>query len=201
MVQSFFETPVQYLYAPIKKGNKIMKSIAISASCFLAVLCFTLPAMSIEIPNPQMQRTAQVDVSAQVAKLEQLVASLQQQVALLQSVIKISGNGVEINSGNDIKIKSARTVDIIAGNETNIKSVGTTNLWSTGNTVMKSNGFDLLSGVIRLSGSRGEISVASEMSIKGAILKLNKGTKPFATVGSMIAGNQVITGTPTILGE
>ncbi len=178
-----------------------MRLIAISASFLLAVLCFTRPAICLEMPGSPVQRAQQVDVYAQVAKLEQLVASLQQQVALLQSVIKISGNSVEITSGHDLKIKAAMTVDINAGIGTTIKSGATTNLLSGGNTIIKSNAFDVSSSVFRLSGGRGEISAASEMSIKGAILKLNKGTKPLATVGSMIVGNQVITGSPTIYGE
>ena len=157
--------------------------------------------MSLEIPNPTMQRTTQVDVSAQVAKLEQLVVSLQQQVALLQSVIKISGNGVEIASGYDLKINAARAVEINSGGGTAIKSGGTTRLLSSGDISIKSSTLDLSSSYFRISASRGEISVSSEMSIKGAILKLNKGTKPIATVGSMIAGNQVVTGSQTIYGE
>ena len=186
---------------PRKKGNHVMRLIAISASFLLALLCFSHPALSLEMPIPPMQRATQVDVSAQIARLEQLVASLQQQVALLQSVIKISGNGVEITSDHDLKIKAARTVDINADIAMYIRSSGSTKLLSSGDTFIKSSTLDLSSSYFRLSGTRGEISAASEMLIKGAILKLNKGTKPVATVGSMIGGNQVVTGSQTIYGE
>lgn len=178
-----------------------MRLFSISASCLLALFCYTPTAMSLEIQSFPVQRATTVDVSAQIARLEQLVASLQQQVALLQSVIKISGNGVEITSVKDLKLNAARVIDIHAGNDTSIKSNGTTRLYSNGDTVMKSSRFDLSTSGFRISGSRGEISAASEMAINGATIKMNKGTRPIATVGSMISGNQVITGSSTISGE
>lgn len=178
-----------------------MKPLVISASFFLAVCCFTRPAMSLELQPLPVQRATPVDVSAQIARLEQMVASLQQQVAMLQSVIRISVSGVEINSSKKLTLNAAQDVDIHAGSDTWLKSNGKNLFYSSGDTYIKAINFDVSSRLFRLSGGRGNISASSDMSIKGAVLKLNKGTKPVATIGSMIANNQVVTGSPTIFGE
>lgn len=158
-----------------------MKSSITMFSLSLLILTSLTPALGYEMPSTHTYQTRPAnDLSAQVARLEQTVAVLQQQIALLQSVIKIYGSTVEIGSGQDLKIKAAGTVDIRSGLDTLIKS--------SSNIRLQSNGI-------------GELSAGAVLTLRGSLLRLNNATKPIATVGSVIGGNQVMTGSPTILGE
>jgi len=184
-----------------------MKSIMPVICLLCATLLLPRPTVGAEFPTYQRQG----DLSAQVARLEQVVASLQQQVALLQSIIRINGTTVEISSNRDLKIKAGGTIDInsgmntvlSSGMNTDIKSGMSIDIKSGLNTTIKSGAStDIYAGsLFRLQGARGDISAASDLLLKGSLLRLNKGIKPVATMGSMVSGNQVITGSPTILGE
>lgn len=184
-----------------------MKSI-IPVVCLLCVTLL-LPSLAVGVESPTYQQ--QADLSVKVARLEQVVASLQQQIAQLQSIIRINGTTVEISSSRDLKIKAAGAIDInsgmntviSSGMNTDIKSGMSSDIKSGLNTTIKSGATtDIYAGAfLRLQGARGEISASSDLLLKGGLLRLNKGNKPIATMGSMVSGNQVITGTPTILGE
>lgn len=147
----------------------------------LLILTTLTPALGYETPSTHTYQVKPTnDLSAQVARLEQTVAVLQQQIALLQSVIRVTGTSVEISANRDLNINAGTTVDIRSGMDTIIKSSSNIRLQSSG---------------------AGEISAGSVLTLRGSLLRLNKATKPIATVGSVIGGNQVMTGSPTIFGE
>jgi len=188
-----------------------MKPIVILAVILFTAVCPVNQVISAEIPTYQISNTRQVDLSAQVARLEQVVTSLQQQVAQLQSIIRINGTTVEISSSRDLKIKAGGVIDINpgmntvinSGMNTIIKSGINTDIKSNANSYIKSGGStDIYAGsLLRQQGARGEISAASDLTLRGVPIRFNKGTKPVATMGSMVIGSQVTTGSPTILGE
>ena len=181
-----------------------MKSYLAGFALFIVTLIPPQLVMAIDAVHPPLQNTRQVnELSAQVARLEQMVALLQQQVNQLQSVIKVTGTAVEIGSSRDLKIKAGGSIDIIAGMNTGISSGMNTNIKSASNTTIKSGAItDIYAGsFFRLQAVRGDITASSDLLLKGVPLRLNKGTRPVATMGSMVMGNQVTTGSPTILGE
>ena len=180
-----------------------MRRLFTTAWLLCAAMLFPHTASSAEMPTYQTTNTRQVDLSAQVARLEQVVVLLQQQVALLQSVIRINGTTVEISSSRDMKIKAVGSVNISSGLNTDISSGLNSAIKSGASTLIKSGTTtDIYAGAfLRLQGVRGEISASSDLLLKGGLLRLNKGNKPVATMGSMVIGNQVTTGSPTIFGE
>lgn len=124
-----------------------MRPVILFTGLLLALCLISSPAMCLEtVPTRNMMQVQPADMSARVAKLEQLVAALQQQVAQLQSVIRVSGNSVEIGSGLDLKIYTPRHLEIRTGSGLTVKSSNSISLLSNSNIVIKSVGSTQLSG-------------------------------------------------------
>lgn len=181
-----------------------MKSALTLIAVCVSITALFQPAFAIETRSAQLpQANSANNLSLQVARLEQTVAQLQQQIALLQSIIKVSGSTVEIAANRDLKIKAGGALEINAGMNTAIRSAMNTTVQSGMSTYLTSSvSTDVNSGAFfKLQSGRCEVNASSEMALKGAILRLNRGSKQIATVGSLTAGNQVATGSPTIFGE
>lgn len=121
-------------------------------------------------------RADAVGLDQQIRTLQQQVHALQTQIAALQSIFKIAPNGaVTILSPTSVSVQAGTTISIGAGQNVSIQSSGTALIDGKG-------GLDL----------------------KGAVVKLNGGAKPLATVGSQVQVpgqpiGQVTTGNQTVL--
>jgi hypothetical protein len=51
------------------------------------------------------------------------------------------------------------------------------------------------------AGSTVTVEGSGTMDLKGAMIKLNGGNKPVATIGSTVGNGKVLSGSPTILGN
>ena len=56
-------------------------------------------------------------------------------------------------------------------------------------------------GTSMKSNSTIAVESAGTLALKGSQTKLNGGMKPLATVGSAVGNGQILTGSPTVLGE
>ncbi|HEX7767473.1 MAG TPA: hypothetical protein VF443_12220 [Nitrospira sp.] len=124
--------------------------------------------------------------------MQQRIRTLETQIATLQSVLIVTPTGATLQaptlllqSLSGTTIRSGKSIAIDAG-----ESIGTRSGTST---------------FIR-AGSTALVEGAGTLDLKGASIRLNGGTKPLATVGSQVqlSGQpigQVITGSPTILGN
>ena len=128
----------------------------------------------------------------QVVVLQQQVQSLQGQLAAIQSVLKVTPTSATLQ---------APAVSILSLEGTTIQS-------SKGITVKAATDIAVQSqaGTSIKVGTTATIQASGVTELKGAILKLNGGTKPIATVGSQVQVpgqpiGQVMTGSGTILGN
>lgn len=128
----------------------------------------------------------------QIAALQQQVEALQAQVAALTAVLKVSATGatlqapsITIAASDGLAIQSAKNLSLAAGKNLNMQASGNTTIKGSGSTAIEGTGL---------------------LDLKGAMIKLNGGTKPLATVGSQVqipkqAIGQVTTGSATVLGN
>jgi len=144
-------------------------------------------------------RTAQLNqsrVSAETASLEKQVASLQAQVAALQSqlnslmaAVKVSESGVVLQ-GPSVTIQGGKIDVLTTGNL--LMRVGDLESHITRNTMIRSgNNIDLLSA------THTSLRAGGMMDIRGAMILLNNGSNPVATVQPG-PGGQVVTGSQTV---
>jgi len=144
-----------------------------------------------------MQQTTRIGTPIQPATVEQQLAALQQQVqalqtqvAALQSVLKVTPTSATLQ---------APSISIFSSGDTLIQS-------SKGITVKAASGITVQSqaGTSIKAGSTATIEASGTTELKGAVIKLNGGSKPIATVGSQVQVpgqpiGQVTTGNGTIL--
>lgn len=156
-----------------------------------APLMQTVPAMPggvprTTVPGPSLDQT--------VAQLQQQVQALTAQVAALQSVLKVTPTGatlqaptISLLSIDGTQIRSGKGIAIDAGTDINMRSSSSTSIRAA---------------------STASIEASATLDLKGAVTKLNGGTKPLATVGSLVqvpgstsVPGQIITGSQTVLGN
>lgn len=126
-------------------------------------------------------------VEQQLTALQQQVQSLQAQLAALQSVLKVTPTGATLQ---------APTVSILTSGDTMIQSgKGVTVRAATGIAVQSQADTSIKAG------STATLESSGTTQVKGAILKLNGGSKPMATVGSAVGNGQIVSGSTTILGN
>ncbi len=133
-----------------------------------------------------------LSIDQQVFTLQQQVQALQTQVAALQSVLKVTPTSATLQ---------APSISIFSSGDTLIQS-------SKGITVKAASGITVQSqaGTSIKAGSTATIEASGTTELKGAVIKLNGGSKPLATVGSQVQVpgqpiGQVLTGSGTILGN
>lgn len=154
-----------------------------------------VPGPSSTLQQPALPPRATIPaltVEQQLIALQQQVQSLQAQVAALQSVFKVtaggatiqaptisilSAEGTIIQSGKGLALKAGMNIAVQAQNSVSINAAGAT-----------------------------KVETGGTMDLKGALLKFNGGTKPIATVGSLVQvpgqpTGQVVTGNSTVLGN
>lgn len=126
-------------------------------------------------------------VEQQLAGLQQQVQSLQAQLAALQSVLKVTPTGatlqapsVTILSSNDTMIQSGKGITVRAAAGIAVQSQADTSI---------------------KAGSTATFESSGTTHVKGAILKLNGGGMPLATVGSAVGNGKILNGSTTILGK
>ena len=128
-----------------------------------------------------------------ISLLQQQVQALTTQIAALQSVLKVTPAGVTLQaptvtilSGQDITVQSQRHVSFRVGQNLSMDTGSNLTMKTSAATTIQS---------------------AGTMDLKGSVTRLNGGTKPLATLGSQVQTipgqpiGQVITGSPTILGN
>lgn len=170
-------------------GGLVM--IVISVGSALAESGVTERAVSgAPLPLEQMRSPAGAALTApsleqQVAVLQQQVQSLQGQLAALQSVLKVTPTSATLQ---------APSVSIFSAEGTTIQS-------SKGITVQAATGIAVQSqaGTSIKAGTTATIEASGITDLKGAILRLNGGTKPLATVGSAVGNGIVLSGSPAVL--
>jgi hypothetical protein len=154
-----------------------------------------VPGLSSTLQQPALPPRATIPaltVEQQLIALQQQVQSLQAQVAALQSVLKVTPTGatlqaptVSILSIEGIIVQSSKGVAVTAGTGVAIRSNAGTSI---------------------RAGTTATIEASGTTDLKGAVVKLNGGTKPIATVGSLVQvpgqpTGQVVTGNSTVLGN
>ena len=146
----------------------------------------TVPGGALRAPiaGPTLDQT--------IAQLQQQVQTLTAQVAALQSVLKVTPTGatlqaptLSLQSLNGTTIQSNKGVAIQAGTSIDMRSSTNTSIRAASTALIEASG---------------------TLELKGAVTKLNGGSKPLATVGSQVQVpgqpiGQIVTGTPTLLGN
>lgn len=122
-----------------------------------------------------------------IAILQQQVQTLQAQVATLQSVLKVTATGATLQapslsllSTEGVTVRSGKGIAVSAGTDIAMQSQAGTSIKASSTIAVDSSG---------------------TLTLKGAQTRLNGGTKPLATLGSAVGNGQILTGSPTILGE
>lgn len=151
------------------------------------------PSSTLQKPAlPPRATIPALTVEQQLTALQQQVQSLQAQVAALQSALKVTPTGVilqaptvSILSIEGIIVQSNKGIAVTAGTGVAIQSKADTSI---------------------RAGTTATIEASGTTDLKGAVVKLNGGTKPLATVGSQVQVpgqpiGQVTTGSGTILGN
>lgn len=136
---------------------------------------------------------AQVSIEQQMGFLQQRIMALESQIAILQSVLIVTPTGTTLQapalllqSLNGTTIESQKNVSLRAGQHLFVDTSGNLSMRTGAATNFQSGG---------------------TLDVKGSSIRLNGGTKPLATVGSQVQTSpgqpigQVITGSPTILGN
>lgn len=168
-----------------------------------AVICLPISAVAADdvieraVPGPLSPLQQQVPRSRnpltaptmeqQLAALQQQVQTLQMQVSTLQSVLKVTPTETTLqapililHSLNATTIRSNQGIAITAGSGIAVQSQTNTSIKAAGSATVETSG---------------------TMELKGALLKLNGGTKPLATVGSDVLNGKVVNGSQTISGN
>jgi hypothetical protein len=185
------------------KENAFMRLLLLTLA-----LLFELQSQSAWAAPPLtgVARTAPVPVAPlsieqQVAVLQQQVQALQAQLAALQAVVRVTPSGianqwptVTIEAG-ELDVRAANTMTLMAGSSVSVRASGNLALSSSGTAVLQA---------------------GATLDLQGSLIRLNGGGKPLATVGSLVqplpgsptgsggavsANAQVVTGSPTILGN
>ncbi len=136
---------------------------------------------------------AQVSVEQQMGLLQQRIMALESQIAMLQSVLIVTPTGTTLQaptlllqSLNGTIIESQKNVSLRAGQHLSVDTAENLSMRTGAATTFQSGG---------------------TLDVKGSSIRLNGGTKPLATLGSQVqivpgqSIGQVITGSPTILGN
>lgn len=131
-------------------------------------------------PLPSMAGTAS---DQRLVQLEQQVKTLQAQVAALQSVLQVTPKGVTLEGGV-VTIASQAGLIVRSGGGLTVQSQA---------------------GALISSNSELTVQSTASMNLRGAVVKFNGGSKPLAVVGSQVTTpqgvGQVVTGSPTVLGD
>ncbi len=147
------------------------------------------------VPMMAQLRTEGVPLDRQVAALQQQVAVLQAQVNALLAAVNVTETGVTLQgpavtiAGAKVELKADGML-ILRGNDLTADIARNANLRSGFSVAISSN-----AGVTLQAGT--------EMAVNGSRVLLNGGTRPIATVGSLVqpgagGANQVITGSTTV---
>lgn len=178
--------------------NKAALTAVISVITFCGAGVFAQDGVTeraVPAPSTQLQQASPLGgktiptltVDQQLAALQQQVQSLQAQMAALQSVLKVTPTSATLQ---------APSVSIFSAEGTTIQS-------SKGITVKAATGIVVQSqaGTSIKAGSTATIEASGTTELKGAMVRLNGGSKPIAMVGSAVGNGQVMTGSTTILGN
>ncbi len=146
------------------------------------------------------------DLQAQIKALEQKLNQTQQQVAMLSQVIKISGMDVEISAAKNLTVNAGAATKIKGGSDLELTSGVNLRMRSSAAASIQSASLSLKSdSVTSIEAAVGQFAASGVMEIKAPTIKLNKGTKPVATVGSSIsaggAAAQVMSGSASVFAE
>jgi hypothetical protein len=184
------------------KENAFMRFLLLTLA-----LLFELQSQSAWAAPPLtgVARTAPVPVAPlsieqQVAVLQQQVQALQAQLAALQAVVRVTPSGianqwptVTIEAG-ELDVRAADHMTLMAGSSVTVRA----------------------SGIALSSSGTAVLQAGATLDLQGSLIRLNGGGKPLATVGSLVqplpgsptgsggavsANAQVVTGSPTILGN
>jgi hypothetical protein len=187
---------------PTTKENAFMRLLLLSL-----VLLFDLQSQSAWAAPPLngISRTAPVpaaplSIEQQVAVLQQQVQALQAQLAALQAVVRVTPSGIANQrptvtiEAEDLDVRASNHMTLMAGSIVSVRASGIA-LSSSGTAVLQAD---------------------ATLDLQGLPIRLNGGGKPLATVGSLVqplpgspagsggavnANAQVVTGSPTILGN
>ena len=133
-------------------------------------------------------------LQAQLAALQAAVQVTSMGVTLQGPTVTITGGAVNIQAQNNVGLTAGSNVAMRVGSDLSA-SVGRNSTIQTG------------SNLAILSGAGATLSASGRLDLKGSQIVLNGGTKPLATVGSHVqvtpgsSSGQIITGSPTILGN
>ena len=134
---------------------------------------------------PQLQLTPDY-LYQQITALQQQVVTLQGQVNLLRSVVQISQTETTIQAEN-LSLKATKALALNSGKDTTLTVENEFTLTSAKDLLIK-------------SGKTANVEGGALLNLKAPQVKLNNGSKPMATVGSIVSGGKVISGSPTIFG-
>lgn len=138
------------------------------------------------VPIPGAQ-VLPLTVEQRLSALQQQVQVLQTQVAALQSVLKVTSTSTTLQ-GPTLFLMSTSGTTIQSGAGINISSGGNLAIQSQANASLR-------------AGAAAAFETSGQLDLKGAVVKLNGGGKPVATVGSAVANGKILTGSATILGN
>ena len=138
--------------------------------------------------------------------LDQQVAALQQQVAVLQSQVNALLTVVRMT---DTGVAGQGPAVVIAGHSVDIRSDTNLGMRASSNLIAESGmNTTLRSGITMtlMSGTTMTVQAQSSAELKAAIIRLNNGSKPVATLGSTVqmqpnGTGQIVNGATTVFIE
>lgn len=150
----------------------------------------------------------QLSIEQQVGFLQQQVSMLQTQLTMLQAAVQVTPSGVKLQGptvtilGGVVTIEAQNNVALRAGSNVDVRTGVNLSVSTGGNTSVQTG-----ANLSLRSGAGTLVQASALLDLKGAMISLNGGTKPLATVGSHVqvppgsSSGQIITGSPTILGN
>ncbi len=140
--------------------------------------------------------TEGLPLDRQVAALQQQVAALQEQLKALQSVVRLTDTGVVL-TGPAVTI-AAGTIVVDADGNLNLEANNLSAVVQRDTTLNNGMSLTITSDSTATLQSRGPVDV------KGTLVRLNGGTRPVATQGSLVqttpsGAAQIVNGSPTVL--